>query len=232
MAGHKFASAKGDRGINSKESKFVFNRSKILIPFGTLICRRCKTKIKQLLENERLPEIVLPTNEDEIDISAQVTEEYLHSGGAVQKVHISQSCRVPSHCNVHALSDSNEKDYRQTCDHVHDERCPNCEALDSTLLEIERLLTTVTFANDDDHDEAVYLCQKGKQNIVAWKCHLVRSVRQDKARLDTIDQLDDDTILVINDWAMKFLPQYYRESQTDWFGKRGISWHISVVYRR
>lgn len=31
---------------------------------------------------------------------------------------------------------------------------------------------------------------------------------------------------------MKFLPQRYRESQTDWFGKRGISWHISVVYRR
>ena len=31
---------------------------------------------------------------------------------------------------------------------------------------------------------------------------------------------------------MKFLPQKYRESQADWFGKRGISWHISVVYRR
>ncbi|XP_031565545.1 uncharacterized protein LOC116300759 [Actinia tenebrosa] len=31
---------------------------------------------------------------------------------------------------------------------------------------------------------------------------------------------------------MKFLPQRYRESQSDWFGKRGISWHISVVYRR
>ena len=31
---------------------------------------------------------------------------------------------------------------------------------------------------------------------------------------------------------MKFLPQRYRESQADWFGKRGISWHISVVYHR
>ena len=31
---------------------------------------------------------------------------------------------------------------------------------------------------------------------------------------------------------MKFIPQQYRESQADWFGKRGISWHISVVYRR
>ena len=31
---------------------------------------------------------------------------------------------------------------------------------------------------------------------------------------------------------MKFIPQRYRESQSDWFGKRGISWHISVAYRR
>ena len=31
---------------------------------------------------------------------------------------------------------------------------------------------------------------------------------------------------------MKFLLQRYRESQANWFGKRAISWHISVVYRR
>ena len=31
---------------------------------------------------------------------------------------------------------------------------------------------------------------------------------------------------------MKFLPTRYRESQSDWFGKRGLSWHISVVARK
>ena len=31
---------------------------------------------------------------------------------------------------------------------------------------------------------------------------------------------------------MKFLLQRYRETQSDWYGKRGISWHISVVVRR
>ena len=30
---------------------------------------------------------------------------------------------------------------------------------------------------------------------------------------------------------MKFLPRKFRESQTDWFGKRGISWHITVATR-
>jgi len=44
--------------------------------------------------------------------------------------------------------------------------------------------------------------------------------------------LNCSTCLLINDWAMKFIPQKYRESQSDWFRKRGISWHISVVYRK
>ena len=34
---------------------------------------------------------------------------------------------------------------------------------------------------------------------------------------------------MINDWAMKFLPVRFRETQSQWFGKRGISWHFSAV---
>ena len=67
---------------------------------------------------------------------------------------------------------------------------------------------------------------------MSWKCHVLRSASQDQARIDALEKLDDNTVLIINDWAMKFLPQKYRESQTDWFGKRGISWHVSVVFRR
>ncbi|KAK6175727.1 hypothetical protein SNE40_014120 [Patella caerulea] len=31
------------------------------------------------------------------------------------------------------------------------------------------------------------------------------------------------------DWAMKFLPTRFREAQQDWFGKKGISWHVSAA---
>ena len=34
------------------------------------------------------------------------------------------------------------------------------------------------------------------------------------------------------DWAMKWLPHKYREDQSDFFGKHGFSWHISVVVRK
>jgi hypothetical protein len=31
------------------------------------------------------------------------------------------------------------------------------------------------------------------------------------------------------DWAMKFMPQKFREKMTDFFGKRGVNWHVSAV---
>ena len=34
------------------------------------------------------------------------------------------------------------------------------------------------------------------------------------------------------DWAMKFLQLKYREKQSEWFGKRGINWHVSCVITR
>ena len=52
------------------------------------------------------------------------------------------------------------------------------------------------------------------------------------ARVDVLEQLDDSSVMITQDWAMKFLPQKYRESHSDGFAKRGISWHISVVARR
>ena len=34
------------------------------------------------------------------------------------------------------------------------------------------------------------------------------------------------------DWAMKWLPEKYREDQSEFFGKQGLSWHISVIVRK
>ena len=43
--------------------------------------------------------------------------------------------------------------------------------------------------------------------------------------------MKEDEVLIILDWAMKYLPRRYREDQSNWFAKRGISWHISVAFR-
>ena len=75
------------------------------------------------------------------------------------------------------------------------------------------------------HNQAV-------QAIHFWKAHQLRSVRQDTTRTVCLRALDETTVLITQGWTMKFLPLKYRETQSDWYAKRGISWHVSVVARK
>ena len=124
------------------------------------------------------------------------------------------------------MSDGKDTDYRKKCGHRHDIICENCHVLVSALADIQTKATAANFPTIDDRDEVAYMVNSSKLAIESWQCHIIQCVNQDQARIDVIELLDDDTILVINDWAMKFIPQKYRESQADWYGKRGISWHI------
>ena len=137
----------------------------------------------------------------------------------VNQVHITDSSPVAEHCSTYSLSDPSDADHRQLCAHIHDQKCDQCTGLSSALSDIEKLLREIPFRSEDDRDEAFYLYQSASLAIQAWRCHQLRTVRQDQARLDALDLLDERTVLLVNDWAMKFIPQKYRESQADWSEK-------------
>ena len=84
----------------------------------------------------------------------------------------------------------------------------------------------------DTKGDLAFVTLKSKQCINSWKSHLLRSTNQNESRLDVIDELDETSVLLVLDWAMKYLPKKFRESQTDWFGKRGLPWHITVATRK
>ena len=132
------------------------------------------------------------------------------------QVHVADESTVADHCMTYALSNPSDSSFRRQCRHVHDEHCR------------ER----VSLPSKDDCDEAIYVTKHSKEMIQAWKAHQLRTVRQDQSRLQILEQLSCESVLITQDWAVKFLPRKYRESQSDWFGKRGISWHISVAVRR
>lgn len=68
--------------------------------------------------------------------------------------------------------------------------------------------------------------------ILQWKSHIIRTINQDTARTHTLKDLQPGDILIIMDWAMKFLPITFREKQSDWYGQKGINWHVSVcIYK-
>jgi hypothetical protein len=144
------------------------------------------------------------------------------------QIHISESSSVADHCSTHALNDNKEILLKTSCAQSHDKFCAQCEGLKDVLKSIESYLTQVK-VTQDELDDLRYTCSQAVQNIKSWKAHQLRSTRQDNARTDILRDLDEASVHITQDWAMKFLPQKYRESQSDWFGKRGISWHISVV---
>ena len=136
---------------------------------------------------------------------------------------------IPDHCRAYALSYPQDNDYIKRCDHEHNARCDRCEILATVFHEIQEVLGSVDC--DEEQEEMEYQISEARQNIQAWKAHLLRSINQDAARHEILENLDAKSIFPTMDWAMKFLPRKFRESQSDWFGKRGIPWHVSVAMR-
>lgn len=78
-------------------------------------------------------------------------------------------------------------------------------------------------------DEVAYDFESAKDRIIGLKNHLVRTMAQEKCKEDILSNLTSSQALLTMDWAMKYLPRRFREAQQDWFGKKGISWHVTVA---
>lgn len=74
--------------------------------------------------------------------------------------------------------------------------------------------------------------EQSVKNVENWKAHLLRSINQDLAKHDILEGIDDQSVLLVSDRVMRYIPKKYRESQRDWSGKRGISWHITVAIKK
>ena len=89
--------------------------------------------------------------------------------------------------------------------------------------------STLSLFSPDKREELQHDLSCAAPSIEDWKSHVLRSVHQDAAKSEIVDSLKPSQVLLIMDWAMKFIPTSFRETQRDWFGKKGKSWHLSVA---
>ena len=150
----------------------------------------------------------------------------------IKQVDVSRYSRVADHCTQYALSDFTDQSFKSTCAHDHDLLCQRCQDLKDMLRDINMAIQNSQFEDEYDKEDALYTFQEAVRAIHLWKSHQLRLVNQDAARTDFIDRLNKNSVLLIQDWAMKFLPRQYRESQGEWFAKKGFSWHITVAIRK
>jgi hypothetical protein len=144
------------------------------------------------------------------------------------KTHVGREENCADHCSTYSLSDSKNKEYESKCKHKHDIECERCESLEQVINEVEAKIQSIPI-DEEQRSRLHFDFNQCDTAIRAWKAHLLRTVLQQEAKHDALSKLDQQTCLIIVDWAMKFLPMKFRENMSAFFGKRGRSWHISAV---
>lgn len=81
----------------------------------------------------------------------------------------------------------------------------------------------------EQHDNLLYDFGESVNFINEWKCHILRCENQDIAKQNFIQNLTEDSVFIVMDWAMKFLQRRFPEKQCDWYAKRGMDWYVNCA---
>ena len=128
------------------------------------------------------------------------------------------SSASPDHCRFFALSDPKEEQLMQSCLHSHLIECDRCQELRDLFLSLEEEIGKISercpMASDDICDLR-FLLDDSKDKIEQWKAHILRSVNQEEGKKEVLDKLEPTEALLVDDWAMKFLPLHFREKSAE-----------------
>jgi hypothetical protein len=95
-------------------------------------------------------------------------------------------------------------------------------------LDIARLIDDLEWLveqepDEEKRDELKYDFNIARDNIIEMFRHRIRTIQQDAAKSRIISSMSNTTAFFTIDWAQKILPQGFREGQTEYFGKKGMS---------
>ena len=151
------------------------------------------------------------------------------------KIGYRMHCEILSSCETHcisfALGNKKFENLQLDHDHNHTVTCHQCALLLSTIEAIGSIVLDVS-KDQDEKDELMYNVNIAKSNIFEWMAHIVRSVQQEKAKVQAMQLLSATTGFWISDWAQKVLPLKYQEGQKEYFGKKGMSLHVDVLSKK
>ena len=187
---------------------------------------------------DKLASIVTLLQDNGVDVSwANAITHDLKAGKRYlktdYKTHMSSEGRCKDHCTTFSLSDLNNAEYSESCNHEHDPACHECARLacvcDAITVKINEKNVSWT---EEQRVRVQYDHKQATNAILLRKAHLLRTVTQEKVKQDILANLDKGSTRMIMDWAMKFQPMEFRERMDDFFGKRGRSWHVTCAIKR
>lgn len=146
--------------------------------------------------------------------------------------HLSDASECIQHCAAFAHSDPKNVKLQQSCDHQHSSTCTDCIAIFKLMDEVKEYVQSYTIIQGVDAEHVKNLLMNDiaihRSAVIEWFTHNVRAFQQNKSKEDAMKLVDETTAFILRDWSMKYLPQRFREGMRSWFGKKGLSNHVTV----
>ena len=106
--------------------------------------------------------------------------------------------------------------------------CAQCNEKFLIIADVCALVAELPVASQIDVGEVTEQISQLELTLAKFVGHLVADFAHSKRKQDILKSLGDNEALVVHDFMMKFLPQKYAETQSDHFGKAGMSLHGST----
>ena len=135
-----------------------------------------------------------------------------------------QSSKDVHQCMTHALSHPTDPEFQCSCPHKHQAQCKVMEQ-DTALFEVLSvdIEAGILGLSVDTREHLKWQLQRCKELISKYKAHLLRKTWDRESYKRLLSRLTNDCALVIIDYGQKVEATKNIESQSDCFGKSGVS---------
>jgi len=66
---------------------------------------------------------------------------------------------------------------------------------------------SIALSSAEDQADMLHTIKQARDDIISWKAHQLRSIHQAEAKHPVLATLDSRSMLLVQDWAMKYMPR-------------------------
>ena len=175
-----------------------------------------------------------PKNDDEPIVST-ITAPAVKKSKAKAKAWATTKIKAPSAKQSKAAEEKEAREFTECLpcklhdDNLHEGPCSGCEKsfeIFSTLLNMARVaqnLQNISTSQLELFSELEFELKKRREYHIHWRSHIVRKKTESDFDRKQMQSLKQNEVIVISDYKMKILSCFHRETQKQFFAKRGTT---------
>lgn len=140
--------------------------------------------------------------------------------------HCIEDSDIASHSINYGISDPKCKELQES-HNISGRVCQDCFDLCHTMTKVKNLAEQLGAEEDTVYDINIAI-----KNIQEYVCHIMRDAQQKNAKDWCMENLTETSGFWLKDFCQKIIPVQFREGQHDYFGKKGISLHVDILFTK